>query len=64
MLSFFKDILENGMVKEVCDVFKTISNNNITPLHMVAAECLSTIICPVYGDFYSFPWKRGPHDVI
>ena len=20
------------------------------------------MICPVYGDFYSFPWKRGPHD--
>ena len=22
------------------------------------------MICPVYGDFYSFPWKRGPHDSI
>lgn len=21
-------------------------------------------MCPVYGDFYSFPWKRGPHDNI
>jgi len=31
---------------------------------MVALENLSTIICPVYGDFYSFPWKRGPHDSI
>ena len=27
-------------------------------------ECLSTLMCPVYGDFYSFPWKRGPHDNI
>lgn len=31
---------------------------------MVAAEVLSTLICPVYGEFYSFPWKRGPHDNI
>lgn len=31
---------------------------------MVAVELLSTLICPVYGDFYSFPWKRGPHDNI
>jgi len=30
----------------------------------VALESLSTLICPVYGDFYSFPWKRGPHDNI
>ena len=22
------------------------------------------MVCPVYGDFYSFPWKRGPHDSI
>lgn len=22
------------------------------------------MICPVYGDYYSFPWKRGPHDSI
>ena len=22
------------------------------------------MMCPVYGDFYSFPWKRGPHDSI
>ena len=25
---------------------------------------MSTLMCPVYGDFYSFPWKRGPHDNI
>ncbi len=23
---------------------------------------LSIIINPVYGETYSFPWKRGPHD--
>jgi len=23
---------------------------------------LSIIINPIYGDTYSFPWKRGPHD--
>jgi hypothetical protein len=30
----------------------------------VASEVVSTLACPVYGDFYSFPWKRGPHDNI
>ncbi len=31
---------------------------------MVAAQVVSTLVSPVYGDFYSFPWKRGPHDNI
>ena len=64
MSVFFKDIHENGVVKDVCEIFNGINPNAVTPIHMVALECLSTIICPVYGDFYSFPWKRGPHDNI
>ena len=43
---------------------KSKNNNAIGPVHIVALECLSSLICPVYGDFYSFPWKRGPHDNI
>ena len=31
---------------------------------MVAVQVISTLVSPVYGDFYSFPWKRGPHDNI
>jgi len=64
MVQFFKDINENGIVQEVCEVFSTISNGKVKPLHMVAIEALSTMVCPVYGDFFSYPWKRGPHDVI
>ena len=64
MSVFFKDIHENGVVKDVCEIFKGINPNAVNAIHMVALECLSTIICPVYGDFYSFPWKRGPHDSI
>jgi len=51
-------------VKEVCDVFRSIAANKVTPIHMVAIQALSSMVCPVYGDFYSFPWKRGPHDSI
>jgi hypothetical protein len=64
MCSFFKDITDNGVVKEVCEIFKSTSPNGVQPIHMVAVETLSTLTCPVYGDFYSFPWKRGPHDNI
>ena len=64
MQNFFNDILDSGVVKDVCDILKSMPTNGITSLHMVTIEVLSTIICPVYGDFYSFPWKRGPHDSI
>lgn len=64
MQNYFKDVLENGTVKEVCDIVKTTLSNNVSPIHMVAIQNLSTFVCPVYGDFYSFPWKRGPHDNI
>lgn len=43
---------------------KNKPGNSVTPIDTVAMECLSTLMCPVYGDFYSFPWKRGPHDNI
>lgn len=64
MCNFFKDITDNGVVKEVCEIFKSTSPNGVQSIHMVAVETLSTLSCPVYGDFYSFPWKRGPHDSI
>ena len=35
MQNFFKDIVENGAVKEVCDIFKSITQNSISPIHMV-----------------------------
>ena len=64
MQQFFKDLIEIGLLKDVCEIFKTKNNNQVGPVHTVALEVLSTICCPVYGDFYSFPWKRGPHDNI
>jgi len=62
MQNYFREVMEMNVIKDICDVIKSTSNNNVTALHMVAAEVISTFICPVYGDFYSFPWKRGPHD--
>lgn len=52
------------MINEISSILKSVQNNNVNSIHMVAVELLSTLICPVYGDFYSFPWKRGPHDNI
>ena len=65
--NFFKDILENGLVSELCDLllrFDCSLPKNVTPVNSLTLEVVSTLMCPVYGDFYSFPWKRGPHDNI
>lgn len=66
MQNFYKELLELGILTDVCLLLKTAGNNvnGVNALHMVAAQVLSTLICPVYGEFYSFPWKRGPHDNI
>ena len=55
------------MLKELCQIFADFDESqprSVTAVNMAAAQVLSTLICPVYGDFYSFPWKRGPHDNI
>ena len=62
MQNYYKEINENGTIKEICEILK--SNKQHASVHIVALECISLLICPVYGDFYSFPWKRGPHDNI
>ena len=58
---------ENGFLGELCELFKSFDvrkPDSATAVHSVAIEVISTLMCPVYGDFYSFPWKRGPHDNI
>ena len=64
MQPYFKEIDNIGVIADVCSILKTMQNSNITALHMVAVQVISTLVSPVYGDFYSFPWKRGPHDNI
>lgn len=31
-------------------------------IHKVAVHLLASLINPAFGDSYSFPWLRGPHD--
>ena len=64
MQVFFKEIQSNGAVKELCEIFKAAKTNQVTAIDQVVLQVMSSLICPVYGDFYSFPWKRGPHDSI
>lgn len=41
-----------------------MSNKKVTPVEQAACHVLAQLINPAFGDTYSFPWKRGPHDQI
>jgi hypothetical protein len=32
------------------------------PIQKAAIHALSVLMNPFFGDTYSYPWKRGPHD--
>jgi len=63
MISLYKDLMEQKIVEDVCNIISQVGTT-VTPLHKVAVHVLSIIISPIYGDSYSFPWARGPHDTI
>jgi fused-like protein len=38
--------------------------NIADPVQIATIHVVSILINPVYGDVFSFPWNRGPHDAI
>ena len=61
MQNFFKDVVDQKIMQDICFILSTVGQV-ATPLQKVAIHALSILICPIYGECYSFPWKRGPHD--
>ena len=45
----------------MCSLLSSV-NQVASPLQKVAVHVISIIINPIYGETFSFPWKRGPHD--
>jgi hypothetical protein len=40
------------------------ANKPPTAVEMTVCLVLAQLINPAFGETYSFPWKRGPHDQI
>lgn len=36
----------------------------VTAVEIAVVQVLAQLINPAFGETYSFPWKRGPHDQI
>jgi len=61
---FFKDIIDNNIVGQLAAIIKEVCGSGAKPkaVHKVAVHLLATLINPAFGDSFSFPWLRGPHD--
>jgi len=62
MQNFYKEVIEQGIVQSLNKIIKTAGQGRINALHLATVQVLSMMTNPAYGDTYSFPWKRGPHD--
>ena len=65
MQNFYKDLVEQKIIHDLCLVIQSATSAQQAagfPLQKAAIHVISVLINPYYGDTYSFPWKRGPHD--
>lgn len=61
MQQFYREVIENGIDIELCSAILK-GANKASAIEMTATHVLAHLINPAFGDTYSFPWKRGPHD--
>jgi len=63
MASFYKEMSSQKIVMTLVNMVKPMTNI-ADPLQIACIHVLSVLVNPVYGDIFSFPWNRGPHDGI
>jgi len=63
MASFFKEMTSQKIVMVLVSLIKPMQDI-ADPVQIAAIHVLSVLVNPVYGDIFSFPWNRGPHDAI
>ena len=60
--NLYRDLVDQNIVGLLCQLLQTANNNNVTAIHKVSVQVLSMLINPAFGNVFSFPWMRGPHD--
>ncbi|EGR33161.1 protein kinase domain protein [Ichthyophthirius multifiliis] len=55
--NFYKSIIEIKFSQDIICLFKTMENAQ--NLHNFILQVLVVLVHPIYGDIFSFPWKRG-----
>jgi hypothetical protein len=60
MQQFYRDIIDNSFEIDLCTIF--MKSKEASAIEMAAIHVLAQLLNPAFGDTYSFPWTRGPHD--
>ena len=64
MQGFYRDCSEQQVLQELVAMSLSSPQASGGALQRAAVHVLSTLVNPYYGDTFSYPWKRGPHDNI
>lgn len=60
---FYKEIIDQNYDTELCAILLK-PGKNVGAVEVAVVQVLAQLINPAFGETYSFPWKRGPHDQI
>ena len=63
MHSFFRELIEYNIIGSLVSNIREISKT-VTPIQLASIQVLAMLTNPAFGNTFSFPWKRGPHDQI
>jgi hypothetical protein len=61
MHSFFRELIEYNIIGSLVSNIQNVGSK-VTPTHLATAQVLAMLVNPAFGNTFSFPWKRGPHD--
>ena len=61
MQNFYKEVVEQKIVHDLIALIGAVTGSG-GPIHKAALHVISVLMNPFFGDTYSYPWKRGPHD--
>lgn len=63
MVNFYKELIDLRIISDLMGML-SLTGKQVTPQSIVVSQVISIIMCPMYGDTFTFPWKRGPLDTI
>ena len=61
-INFYKDVLEMQFLSEIISFLKKA--DIIMALHLYIVKVVAVFVHPIYGDLFTFPWRRNANDNI
>ena len=61
-INFYKDVLETQFLSEIIAFLKKA--DTILALHLYIVKVVAVFVHPIYGDLFTFPWRRNANENI